>query len=125
MYGPRSFAHHAGRRLLSCDCHGALGNVCGPFPGADPDWRRIAFDCRLRDVGPRCRGPGLCAARKGSLKRNSSARYAEVNLPVAKGNFRRRQPHRSVAGMATGSEVEFVAVPGADNVALLAEAQPR
>src|SRR5580704_8733742 len=52
-------------------------------------------------------------------------RHADVNLPVAHGDFHRRQPHRGVAGVAAGGEVEFVAVPGADDVALFAEAQPR
>src|SRR3984957_12818136 len=55
----------------------------------------------------------------------ASARHTHVNLPVAHGDFYRRQPHRGVAGVAAGGEVEFVAVPRADDVALLAKAQPR
>src|SRR6516164_414975 len=50
---------------------------------------------------------------------------ADVNLAVAHRDLDRREPHRGIAGMAAGGEIVFVAVPRADDVALLAEAQSR
>ena len=47
---------------------------------------------------------------------------ADINVPVADGDRHWRQAHRRIAGMAAGGKIEFIAVPRADNVALLAEA---
>src|SRR5262249_41420386 len=58
------------------------------------------------------------------LERNRTLlRHADKNLPVAHRDLHRRQPHRGVAGMAAGGEIELVTVPRADDVPLLAEAQ--
>ena len=55
----------------------------------------------------------------------SAARHTDVNLAVADGDRHRREPHRRIAGMASGREIEFITVPRADDVALLAEPQAR
>src|SRR5262249_24458807 len=49
---------------------------------------------------------------------------ADVNLAVAHGNRHRSEPHRRIARMAAGGEIEFIAVPWADDLALFAKAQP-
>ena len=58
-----------------------------------------------------------------AAQRFTSLRHADVNLAVAHRDFHRRQAQRRVAGMAAGREIVLVAVPRADDVARLAEAQ--
>src|SRR5271154_5890067 len=89
---------------------------CRPYraaiPISRPSWSR-------RSSPMRCCGKALKLRTTWELLAR-----ADVNLPVAHGDRHRRQPHRGVARMAAGREIEFVAVPRADDVALLAEAQP-
>ena len=53
------------------------------------------------------------------------ARQADKDLTVADRDLNRRQPHRRIAWMTAGLQIEFIAVPRADDVPLLAETQPR
>src|SRR4029077_7013985 len=46
-----------------------------------------------------------------------------VNMPVTDGDRDRGEAHRRIARMAAGGEIEFIAVPRANDMALLAELQ--
>src|ERR1700720_3677021 len=48
---------------------------------------------------------------------------ADINMPVADSDRNRGEAHRRIARMAAGGEIEFIAMPRANNVTLLAEPQ--
>src|SRR5262249_5816946 len=49
---------------------------------------------------------------------------ADIDVSVTDGDRDRGEPHRRIAGMAAGGQIEFVTMPRANDVALLAKAQP-
>src|SRR5262245_56689578 len=98
-------------------------------------WESVMRRCRPRESGGPCGrlrlsleyGSPLARGRQSAALTSSESilrRHAHIDAVVAHANVDRPQAILGIAAVAAGFDVEFPAVPGADDVLALGETQP-